>query len=296
MSHYIRLFLAVEDIISVNLELKEMHQKLWEVELEILDVIHTVCSENQLRYSLAYGTLLGAIRHNGFIPWDDDIDIIMPRNDYERLIEIWNQVAPEGFLLETENSSDDCVNNYAKIRKDHTTFLQFEVERRKEHHKGIFIDIFPGDRVAPNKVGRLIQKAEFAINLLFNRGYTSGNKGLIGLGEYLLLKIVPKRKYHKVSNFFGKQSRRWNLNSQCQIVFPSTINDCSIYYSPDLFDHLKEHTFCGKKYSIISDYDTALRAVYGDYMHLPPEEERVWTHHPIIIDFEHNYEELETEV
>lgn len=272
-----------------------IQKRLWSVELEILDVFHEVCQKHSLKYTLAYGSLLGAIRHDGFIPWDDDIDVMMPREDYDRLIDIWTLTAPEGFLLETEDNSEDYVNNYAKIRKDHTTFLQFEVERGKKHHKGVFIDVFPGDRVAPNKVARMIQKAEFAVNLLFNRGYSSGSKGVIGAGESFLLKVVPKKYYRALSSFFGKRSRRWNSYSNCSIVFPNTIKTCSVHYSSDLFEHLEEHIFNGKKYMIVSDYDAALRAEYGDYMQLPPEENRVWTHHPIIIDFEHNYEELELE-
>lgn len=85
----------------------QLQQQIWATEQEILDVIHQVCTEHGLRYSLAYGTLIGAVRHKGFIPWDDDIDIMMPREDYEKLIAVWNQSAPKGYILQNTRTDSD---------------------------------------------------------------------------------------------------------------------------------------------------------------------------------------------
>ncbi len=273
----------------------EVQRRLWSVELEILDEIHRVCTENGLRYSLAYGTLLGAVRHQGFIPWDDDVDIMMPREDYDRLIEIWGKKAAEAFLLETPEMYPDSVNNFAKIRKDHTTFLQFESERTKSRHKGIFVDVFPADRRAKGWLPGKLQYADFALALLFNRGYTSGAGGVVGLTERALLHIIPRKQYRKLSCWAERRGRRWNEDDSAQLVLPSSIRDCRLYYPPDLFDHLEQITFEEKNYDAVRDKDRFLTICYGDYMQLPPEEERIWKHHPILIDFEHNYEELETE-
>ena len=277
-------------------DLSVIQKKLWETEQQILDVIDKVCTENGLRYSLAYGTLLGAVRHSGFIPWDDDVDVMMPREDYERLIEIWPTVAPKGYLLETERMFDDFVNTFLKIRKDHTTFLQYESERKEAHHKGIFVDIFPADRRAPGALSRKIQYVAFAVSLLFNRGYPSGSQGITGFAEKALLKLTPKSFYRKLSNWAGEKSRTWNYRSSSELVFPCTIRDSKRFYPSNLFEHLDRITFNGKEYYAYRDWDTFLSIRYGDYMQLPPEEERVWKHHPLMIDFEHNYEELETEV
>lgn len=110
----------------------QLQQQIWATEQEILDVIHQVCTEHGLRYSLAYGTLIGAVRHKGFIPWDDDIDLMMPREDYEKLLVIWNQSAPKGYILQNTRTDSDFTQNFTKIRKDHTTFLQDEAERTKQ--------------------------------------------------------------------------------------------------------------------------------------------------------------------
>ena len=232
------------------------------------------------------------MRHGGFIPWDDDIDVMMPREDYEKLLTIWKQSAPDGFILETEDVSEDYSNNFAKIRKDHTTFLQMEEERTRKYHKGFFIDVFPGDRRAPGKLGGKLQFALFAVCLLFNRGYTSGSGGIVGIGERLLLTCIPRKVYRRISAAAGKWSRRWNDHTDQPWVFANTIQECRLSYASDFFDHIVPITFQGKRYCAVQDFDATLRLEYGDYMQLPPEEERVWKHHPILIDFEHNYEEL----
>lgn len=266
-------------------------QQVWEIEQEILDVVHQVCKENDLRYSLAYGTLIGAVRHQGFIPWDDDIDIIMPREDYEELLSIWNQVAPNGYVLQNVRTDPDFSQSFTKIRKDHTTFLQFEFEREKHYHKGVFVDIFPGDRVAPGKLRRKFQYVAGAVSLLYNRGHASGSGGIIGKVEQFLLK-APEGKYAKRREKAEKWLQRWNANPSLPYFFPSTIEDCRKSYPADLFEGMKTIEFSGKRYRCVSDPDALLRLDYGDYMQLPPEEERVWKHHPLLISFEHNYEEL----
>lgn len=269
----------------------QVQRQIWATEQEILDVIHHVCTAHGLRYSLAYGTLIGAMRHKGFIPWDDDIDLMMPREDYEKLLVIWNQSAPKGYILQNTRTDSDFTQNFTKIRKDHTTFLQDEAERTKHYHKGIFVDIFPGDRVPSGKIGRKIQYIACAMNLLYSRGYTSGSDGMIGKAERVLLK-APKEKYAVRRERAEKKIRSWNGDESLQYVFPSTIGSSRKYYPANLFDNMKTIEFNGKQYMCVADADSTLRVEYGDYMQLPPEEERVWKHHPILIDFEHNYEEL----
>lgn len=268
---------------------------IWDVEQSILDEIDRVCRKNHLRYSLAYGTLLGAVRHGGFIPWDDDIDIIMPREDYEKLIAIWPLESHEEYILDDCDQHPDSFNNFSKIRKNHTTFLQFEIERGRSYHKGFFVDIFPADRVAPGVLSRRIQYLDFALNLLFNRGTRSGRDGIVGFTERILLCLVPKKRYHEISLRFGRRSRRWNGNQQAQYVMPSTIRACRLFYPAKIFDHLEPIFFRNREYLAVKDRDEVLRIAYGDYMKLPPEKERIWKHHPILVDFHRNYEELSGE-
>lgn len=269
----------------------QIQQRVWAEEQEILDVIHQVCTEYGLRYSLAYGTLLGAVRHKGFIPWDDDIDLIMPREDYEKLLVIWNEAAPKGYILQNTRTDPVFTQNFTKIRKDHTTFLQDEAERAKHYHKGIFVDIFPGDRVPSGKIGQKMQYIACAVNLLYSRGYASGSGGVIGITEKVLLK-APKEKYAVWRERAEKWVRHWNGRESLQYVFPNTIACSRRYYPANSFEETKTIEFNRKQYMCVADANTILHIEYGDYMQLPPEKDRVWTHHPILIDFEHNYEEL----
>ena len=265
---------------------------VWAVEQSILDGVAHFCEENGLRYSLAYGTLLGAVRHRGFIPWDDDIDLLMPREDYERLIALWPEHGPEGLILDRCDMDPENYNTFSKVRKDHTTFLQFDSERSAKHHKGVFIDIFPADRVPQKRIAQKLQYADFALMLLFNRGYTSGRKGAVGLAERILLRIVPRKKYHSLSRAFEKRGRRWNGDSRGEIIVPITIQECGRHYPADLFENLQLLPFQGKQYRALRDTDRFLTIRYGDYRSLPPEEDRTWKHPPLLIDYERNYEEI----
>lgn len=272
--------------------IQEQIKQVWAVEQEILDVIDKVCSEHHLRYTLAYGTLIGAIRHGGFIPWDDDIDLIMPREDYDKLLSVWNDAAPEDYIMQHIHMTPDYTHTFTKIRKNHTTFLQDEAEVGMRYHKGVFVDIFPADRVAGGRVSRITQYIACAVNLLYTREYTSGSGGIIGLTERILL-ALPRRLHPMLRNASERYIQRWNRKDDLRWFAPSTIISARHYYPADSFENMGSVSFCGKTYSCVADPDVFLRVDYGDYMQLPPEEERVWKHHPVIIDLQHNYEEIE---
>lgn len=267
---------------------------VWHCEQEILNVIHKICVENNLKYSLIFGTLLGAVRHGGFIPWDDDIDIIMPREDYEVLISIWNKAAPSGYLLQNKRTDPDFTQNFTKIRKDHTAFIQSEEEKLKNYHTGFFVDIFPADRVATEGFKRKIQYIASVVNLLLARGYTSGNNGLSGIIEKVILHLPVKTQlylYNRTERYISK----WKDSSGLEWYSPNTLNVCKRYFESDIFEDLTTIDFNGSQYYCVKDYDKLLKKIYGDYMKLPPEQERVWKHHPILIDFKYNYRDIPVE-
>jgi len=123
---------------------QEQNARLKAIELDIFKAFLKVCKENDLRYFLAGGTLLGAVRHKGFIPWDDDMDVLMPRKDYDRFLEIGQSLLPPEYFLQTRQTDREYPCNFAKIRDSRTTFVEKSLKDRVINH-GVYIDIFPLD-------------------------------------------------------------------------------------------------------------------------------------------------------
>ena len=264
---------------------------LREVEMEIMDVIDRVCRNHSLKYTLAFGSLLGAVRHGGFIPWDDDIDIIMPIDDYNTMLSIWDDVAPEGYVLQNKRTNSDFTQTFTKIRKDHTVFIQSESEKTKTYHKGIFVDVTPACWVAPGRIPRLAQIAAAAVNLLYSREHTSKSGALVVFCERILLSI-PRSWRMRILSFTTKYLQRWSEKKNGGLFLPETMVGVRRIYPKTMFEDMKDIKFEDRKYMCVNDTDTILRLIYRDYMKLPPEEKRVLKHHPLILDMEHNYEEL----
>lgn len=270
---------------------EETLKEVKKAELNILSTVDDFCQKNNIKYSLAYGTLLGAVRHKGFIPWDDDIDIWMTRENYNKFIRAWEQNPVQGYILQNTDLEEDFSQNFTKIRKDNTAFIQTEEEKTTNYHKGIFIDIFPLDRVAktPSKIA--VQKLYAMLTMLFYRKYAPPTEK--GLKKYIsgfFLKIVPKSKYENARKYFENKYLFLSGDVDCSWLSNSTYRDLSIYYDSDMMDDYTFLQFEGRNFMSVSKWDHALKMQYGDYMQLPPEEDRVWKHHPIFIDLNNNYE------
>ena len=127
-------------------------KKVWAVQLDLLDRLQKVCIRHKLKYYACGGTMLGAVRHKGFIPWDDDIDIMMPREDYDRFCEIAPQEFHEPYFFQTEATDPGYLLRHAKIRNSNTAAIQHALSRYQcSFNQGIFIDIFPLDKLPDDK-------------------------------------------------------------------------------------------------------------------------------------------------
>lgn len=254
---------------------KKTLRNLQIVELEILEFLDAFCRENEIKYSLYAGTALGAVRHKGFIPWDDDIDVCMPRDEYEKFIEIWRGKAPKGYYLQ---GTDDINNrlNHSKIRKDKTILYEETIFSESEH-KGIFIDIFPMDVVSANKIKlRLISVLAICRFFFTRRVKYNEGKGILGKMSAVLL-LLPDYLQRAIKNQCEKIICSNKGEPSCFMSLNS-IEELGMHWPNDMFNEITSIEFEKKQFSIVKDYDEMLRITFGDYMTLPPIEERVCKH------------------
>ena len=180
-------------------ELQELQNK----EAEILQAIHDACEKLGLRYTLIFGSLLGAVRHKGFIPWDDDVDIYMPREDYDIFMEKGQQFLPDNMRIQHHTTEADCPNIYAKVRDNTTTFLHREHIDLDINH-GVFVDIFPVDRM---KNSSFRAKCEFNIRKLFNMVNGCYDKAYVDTIVSPVKKIIALFIHHVVCKILVQPSR-----------------------------------------------------------------------------------------
>ena len=205
-----------------KIENYEELRKLQLTQLKILEFFDGFCSKNNLKYSIVYGTLLGAVRHGGSIPWDDDIDVCMPREDYDKFLSLWKDT--DEYLVQNNDISNDFSQSFLKIRKKNTAFVQ-KTDLGKEYHKGIFVDVFPFDKVPKSKLKKTLQIFHAMLYQLYIRGYSPENeRGLLNVGSKFLLKLTPKKKYRKAINKHYKKIVKYSNDDSLNFA------DFSVYF------------------------------------------------------------------
>lgn len=250
-------------------------EELKGLQLEILKAVHNFCDENQIRYSLAYGTLLGAIRHNGYIPWDDDIDILMPRPDYNKFIKEFNSYS-ETYKLISPEMNYSYYAPYANVY-DNRTILK-ETHLDNGNSLGIKIDIFPIDGVSPNTMMYSIQRRCISIlnslrSIKIEHRYN--NHSYKYYLKKKLVSIIPMRIIQKLIVYISQLQHFENSKYARNIVFESKSVPC---LQKSSYKKFILHKFENYKFYVLEEFDIVLRASYGDYMKLPPKEFRI-PHH-----------------
>lgn len=272
---YYKMEVKMEDILR-NLQL---------VQLEMLKIVDNICKKNNIKYSLYAGTLLGAVRHRGFIPWDDDLDICMLREEYDKFIIAWNKDKPQGYILQNKDNTPNFTQSFTKIRKKNTIFLQ-EGELEDEYYTGIFIDIFPIDRMPSGKLKRYIFIWNCLKYQLLTREYPPV-KGRVmeKLISKILLTIIPKEKRAKKRKALLKKIICYNNNKNLNTVAIEIVSTIKMPLPIDLLDEYVELQFEDSKFLCFKKWDEYLKLKYNNYMEFPPEEDRLWKHLPIKIEF-----------
>ena len=261
--------------------------KLKEVELEILRHFIHACDALGLRYYVIGGTLLGAIRHKGFIPWDDDIDLGMPREDYDIFVKKGQAFFPEHIFVQSHHSEKEYLNNFLKIRNSNTTFIETNTKDRNINH-GVFIDIFPLDTYTddPKQVKAFSWRNRLYMERLREELYRETIPFKSRCFEFVLKRVYP-------STYDVLEKREALFRSIPDGTYWA--NHCGAWGIKEVIpmEWYAEGTpveFEGIQVMAPKEYDKWLTQVYGDYMQLPPVEKRVTHHDTEVIDLEVSYQ------
>lgn len=254
-------------------------EELRKIQLTILDKIDLFCKDHNIKYSLAFGTLLGAVRHGGFIPWDDDIDIMMTRDNYNKFRNEYHSEEYPFVDLKTDNNHPVPLG---KVYDSRTYFYYKETIQRKY---GIFVDVFPIDNMPTN----IDERTSWIKNI--NKYIYLNN---VKCNSWSLIFNSPKNLLIKCINCFIKifvssvfiHKRLEKLYVKYVDIDTEFVGACMIFnlkdywrvYPKECFKVYSKISFEGNEYVAIQDYDTFLKIRYGDYMKLPAKEERVRKH------------------
>ena len=245
------------------------------VSLDILKDVHDFCMKHQINYSLTYGTLLGGVRHHGFIPWDDDVDIMMPRPDFDRFFELYHKEGKYKAAAPGEN-----YMTIGRIYDSERTVIRTKIPWL-DKECGVWIDIFPIDGVASN-----LKEHEANVKIMYSNyrkqlhrrrlvlpySQLSWNyrwkKFLTSIGLHETLQSVLDKHLSMMQKYDFDHATYCSL-----LALPR--NAVKVYFPKEVYNTFTDIEFEGEKFRTIKDYDILLSQIYGDYMQLPPKEEQV---------------------
>ena len=255
--------------------------------IELWSVFDDICKKHKIPYMLFAGTALGAIRHQGIIPWDDDLDVVMMRSDYQRFLDVAPMEVDEEKYFVQKEFSEHWPMFFSKLRKNNTAFMERTVPKDPLMHQGVYIDIFPCDNLSDNPFKRKLQFYASKVVIaksLDKRGYLTNSKKkklfmtvcrFVPMGPFLrLVKQEGKSASDFVHTFFGA-AKAYEKN-----VYPR-----------EWFLETKEVEFCKTNAPVSKYYDLMLTKLYGDYMTPLPESMRNAKIHAEIVDLEKSYTE-----
>lgn len=281
---------------TVTAEMK----KVWAVQLDLLNEFQTVCHKHGIRYMASGGTMLGVVRHGGYIPWDDDIDLYVRREDYDKLETVMQKELQSPYFWQTENTDRGSSRRHAQLRNSETTgILISEKESGAAFNQGIFIDIFPVDNIPDNRLSRslffgwlkILRKLGNVYTIVAGRQIVKGSSEKYAAKRVFKIILRPLVALTKSNNFFlkwfDKAASKYNSRStglMGEIVIdpgnPKTI------FASGTFNNLEMRDFEFMKLPIPKTYDAFLTNQYGEWKVI---KHSGTTHGDVIFDAESSY-------
>ena len=243
--------------------------ELKKLQMEILDHVDVFCRQNNIKYTLSGGTLLGAVRHGGYIPWDDDVDIQMTRAEYERFTHLWNtQGGHSVYELVNIKSGNNMGYPFGKIHNVETITYIGKLKRT-----GVYIDVFPVDKV--------VDDVDFQLRHDKIRKLYKNRSKIFAMLRRCPYSFFLKKTYAKIARKIDENAQRMQ-QKDCALVFEMVSGLlCKKPIPISVFDNYADIRFEDKTYMAVQDPVTYLTCTFGDYMTLPPEEKRV-SHHEFV--------------
>lgn len=257
-------------------------RRLQLVELGMIRELDRVCRANGIKYVLIAGTLLGAVRHKGYIPWDDDADIGMLREDYEKFKAVRDQLNPEICFFQDHDTDPAYLWGYGKLRRTGTVHIRSGQEHIKCRN-GVYIDVFPFDDIPESLPGQILQDIDCFVSrkILWANVACRSEHGILKLWYWLLTGIRPESVWKHIRRYIRKSDSKNNRKVRI-LLFPSfgklyTRNSLPerLGMPKKWFLELKDYEFEHEHFMGIGDSDAFLNWMYGDYMTLPPPEKRI---------------------
>ena len=251
------------------------NDELKQIQLDILDNVASFCESKNINYFLAYGTLIGAIRHKGYIPWDDDIDIAMPRPDYQRFMDLYNK-EDSNYKMICYELNEEYNLPFGKVTDIRTDMI--EGMYQEHHNYGVYIDVFPIDGFQNKRVMFQAQWLRRALNAKL--AVIGKGRGVLGdmkivVGKIALSFVSVKHILFKIN----KLCMTYQYDKCNKVGYIPTLSlSRSGIVEKKLIDTTLKGEFEGRTFRIPIGYDLYLKQIYGDYMQLPPKEKQV-THH-----------------
>lgn len=273
--------------------ISEKRKSVWEKELEILEQIQIICDKHDIRYCAIAGTLIGAIRHNGFIPWDDDIDIAMPRQDYDKFLTVCKQELSPPFFIQTPDTDTGYYYGHAKVRNTDTTAIrQVNWKIGCRFNQGIFVDVFPLDSVPDDmkqrrryltKIAHAHAAQKITEYLFYEAISPSVGLKLRYCIYRTILSVIGKQRFNK---YYENILRKYDKSQTSSFGLISESTKPNDIWEKSYFSEYVDHAFENRTIRVPAHYEEILTQRFGDWK-TPQMEPNM--HGEVFYDTEHSY-------